>query len=100
MPPVEYWRYAYIPDPPPSLPNSVQPGDPVIYTGTDKFGFDNEHTGTLFRLVSRTWDQPMGGDGQYLYTIRNNWGEERENVSARDLKLAYSTTAPLDEATS
>lgn len=57
----------------------IKPNQQVRYIGKDKFGFDNDHTGQIFTIVTRHWDD---GSHMYLFNIRNEWGEERINVPA------------------
>jgi hypothetical protein len=54
----------------------------VLYTGKDKFGLRSEHTDTEFNVISRSYDHGGGGDGQWLFLLRNDWNEERWNVPA------------------
>lgn len=61
----------------------IQLGQQVRYTGKDKFGFENEHTGQIFTVIARKWDH---GGNEYLFHVQNEWHAERINVPASVLE--------------
>lgn len=63
--------------------DDVKPDMQVRYIGRNKFGLPNEDTGTIFTVVARSYDR---GSEEWLFNIRNEWGEERWNVSAKRLE--------------